>query len=133
MKRPYDYNEFNKQKHLLDYLEYLTDYLKKIEVKLSYNKFYKEKKLHIDINIYEQDISIFNHVINVNNIDDYKSFACNLYSDLDYFIISKELTFERLAIFTEQPYLDLKRRYIKLPNYFNGNTGNTFNKPPYLK
>lgn len=96
MIRPYDYNTFTTQKHLIEYLEYLKGYLSNINLNVVSKKFYLDKKLHIEINIFDQEESLFNEVVKISDPDNYKQFDKNLFMDMDYYIISKELTLESM-------------------------------------
>lgn len=96
MIRPLQFNKFNNSTLLYQYLDYLTPYLESLEIKLEQHKYFLNKKLHINIKITDNQIVLFDEVIKATDINDYKAFDTNIYYDLDYYTISKELTLNHI-------------------------------------
>ncbi|ACT51287.1 hypothetical protein [Methylovorus glucosotrophus] len=110
MITPYNFNKFNNSNLLFQYLEYLSNYLTKIEMTLQHKRFYLDKKLHVQVDILDNDNLLFQQSIKATDINDYKNFNTNLYYELDYYIISKELTLNHIRNDAIQNFTKLKNK-----------------------
>lgn len=123
---PKEYNNFNNQKTLELYIEYLKALLKEIDMEVIFKYKYIENKKYADITIIDNKEIILKEKIKTTDISEYEKFNTNFNETILYYIKSKIIAFN--IIYKKNIQIVKLKQYDLSNNYLHKQRDKLFSK-----